>query len=238
MKFKIVLPKLVMANGTLEALKWLALIMMTGDHINKYLFNDTLPYLYEAGRLAMPLFVFVLAYNLARPGAFDRGVYQRVMSRLLIFGALATFPFLALGGLMWEWWPLNILFALWVVTAGLYLIERNTVMSYVAAVGLMLVGGGLVEFWWPALVMGGAAWSYCKRPSWVALIFYVVALTAFWFVSGNLWALAAFPVICLASRMEIRIPRMPWAFYMYYPAHLAVLFLIRIPMSKAGYLFF
>nr|WEG85486.1 trbP [Escherichia coli] len=65
------LPAMVIADGTIEALKWLALLAMTGDHVNKYLFNGTLPYLFEAGRLALPLFVFVLAYNLARPGALD-----------------------------------------------------------------------------------------------------------------------------------------------------------------------
>jgi hypothetical protein len=30
------------SDGTLEALKWLGLILMTGDHVNKYLFNATL----------------------------------------------------------------------------------------------------------------------------------------------------------------------------------------------------
>ena len=33
----IVLPRLVLSDGTVEALKWLGLILMTGDHINKYL---------------------------------------------------------------------------------------------------------------------------------------------------------------------------------------------------------
>ncbi|MWQ92496.1 conjugal transfer protein TraX, partial [Escherichia coli] len=38
------LPAMVIADGTIEALKWLALLAMTGDHVNKYLFNGTLPY--------------------------------------------------------------------------------------------------------------------------------------------------------------------------------------------------
>ena len=32
-------PRLSLTNGTLEALKWLGLLLMTGDHVNKYLFN-------------------------------------------------------------------------------------------------------------------------------------------------------------------------------------------------------
>ena len=88
------------SDGSLEALKWIALVLMTGDHVNKYLFNATLPVLFEAGRVALPLFIFVLAYNLARPDVMAREVYGRTMKRLALFGVLATPVFIALGGLM------------------------------------------------------------------------------------------------------------------------------------------
>ena len=55
--------------------------------------------LFDLGRVVMPIFAIVLAYNLARPGAFDRAAYPRVMKRLAIAGVLATPPFIALGGL-------------------------------------------------------------------------------------------------------------------------------------------
>lgn len=232
------LPRLIAPDGTLEALKWLGLLMMTGDHANKYLFNGTLPFFFEAGRLAMPLFVFVLAHNLARPGTLERGVYQRVISRLAVFGVLASVPFIALGGLASGWWPLNILITLLVLTATLYMIERGTRASYALAAAVFLVGGSSVEFWWPALAFGLAAWWYCKRPSWAALVLAPVSLAALWFVSSNWWALAALPVVIAASRVNLRAPRLRWVFYAYYPIHLAVIWLIRIPMSKAGYLFF
>ncbi len=57
---------LVLANGTVELLKWLALLFMTLDHFNKYVYNGTIPYLFEIGRLAMPLFSFAFAYNLKK----------------------------------------------------------------------------------------------------------------------------------------------------------------------------
>ena len=63
--------RLVVSNGTIEGLKWVGLLLMTGDHVNKYLFAERLPGLSELGRLAMPIFGFVLAYNLARPGALE-----------------------------------------------------------------------------------------------------------------------------------------------------------------------
>ena len=228
----------VIADDTLEALKWLALLLMTGDHVNKYLFNGTLPWLFNAGRVTLPLFVFVIAYNLARPDILERGVYPRTMKRLALFGALATPAFIALGGLLAGWWPLNIMFALLGLTAILYLIEQRTIGGYAAAVAVFLLVGSSVEFWWPALAFGVAVWWYCKQPDWKPLALAFATLAALWFVNSNLWALAAVPVLLLASRFDLRLPRPRWLFYAYYPLHLATLWLLRIPMSKAGYLFF
>jgi hypothetical protein len=231
-------PRLVITDGTIESLKWIALLLMTGDHINKYLFNGTLPVLFEAGRLAMPLFVFVLAYNLARPSAFCRGVYLRTIARMAAFAALASIPFMALGGLVAGWWPLNILFTLLTITSTLYLVELGTPASYTAAALTFLVSGALVEFSWPPLIFGLAVWWYCNRPNWIPLALALSSIASLWVVNGNLWALAAIPVVVLASCFDLRIPRRRWAFYTYYPLHLAALWLVRIPMSKAGYLFF
>ncbi|EJL9283271.1 conjugal transfer protein TraX [Salmonella enterica] len=229
------MPRLVVADGTVEGLKWLGLLLMTGDHVNKYLFNGTLPFLFEAGRLAMPIFVFVLAFNLARPGQLERGVYQRTMKRLAAFGALASIPFIALGGLYAGWWPLNILFTLLALTATAYLIERGNI----AWAALVLMGAGaMVEYWWPALLFGLAVWSYARKPTLAAAGVAVIACAALGFINGNMWALAVLPVLLSATCLNLRMPRLRWAFYAYYPLHLGALWLIRIPMSHAGYLFF
>src|SRR5689334_25284037 len=97
-------PRLVLADGTVEALKWLGLLLMTGDHVNKYLFAQKLPCLFELGRLAMPIFGFVLAYNLARPGALARRAHVRLIERLLLWGVAASVPYTALGSVMGGWW--------------------------------------------------------------------------------------------------------------------------------------
>lgn len=51
---------LEIADGTLEVLKWLALLMMALDHINKYLLDESSTTLFALGRMVMPLFSFVL----------------------------------------------------------------------------------------------------------------------------------------------------------------------------------
>ena len=214
------------SDGSVEALKWLGLILMTLDHVNKYLLDSSVPALFDAGRAVMPIFAIVLAYNLARPGSFERSVYQRVMTRLAIAGALATLPFIALGGLGWGWWPLNIMFTLLVVTGVMYASERGTV-GRIFAVGLFVAGGAVVEFWWPALAIAIGAWSYFRRPNWAALLFVLFGLVALYAINKNLWAFAALPLVVLATRFDLPVPRVRWLFYAFYPVHLAVIWLAQ-----------
>lgn len=220
------LPRIVLGGGTVEALKWLALALMTLDHVNKYLLHDAVPAMFAAGRLALPLFGFVLAYNLARPGTVARGVYPRVLKRLAIAGAIASIPFVALGGLGWGWWPLNIMATLLVAAAVMYLVEKGGKGNCALAVLIFVMGGGIVEFWWPGVALCVAAWHYCKRPSWTALTIWIAAVAALFIINSNLWALAALPLVFAAPRINLDIPRLSRVFYTYYPAHLVVLWIL------------
>lgn len=217
----------MVSNGTIEALKWLGLILMTLDHINKHFFDAKIPGVFEAGRLCMPIFGFVLAYNLARPGALLRGSHLHAMKRLAIFGLIASPFVIGLGGLSWGWLPLNIMFMLMLATALIYLIEKKGT-SYLGTVVLLFIFGGLfVEFWWFALSYCLAAWWYCKTPNLIALILWVVSAASLALVNHNSWALAALPLIFVAPYFDLKVPRFRYLFYAYYPAHLAVLLSIR-----------
>jgi hypothetical protein len=217
------LPRIIILDGTLEAIKWLALLLMVADHINKYLLHEASHILFNGGRIAMPLFVFVLAYNLARPDAYIRGAYGRTMQRLAFFGVLATPPFIALGGLLAGWWPLNILFALLSMTAIIYFLEQQTVKGTLIACAVFIVAGSSVEFWWPVLALGIAVWWYCKMPHIVPLIIALVALLLLRLINGNYWALAALPVLITSSAVTIPVPRYQGLFYYFYPLHLTLL---------------
>lgn len=216
-------PKLHIKDNSLEAIKWIGLALMVGDHVNKYLFSEKWHYLFNAGRAAMPLFVIVLAYNLARPNTRSNGVYGRTMKRLLIVGIVATPAFIALGGLLNGWWPLNIMMTLFVMTGILYLIERDGISSKIAAVFLLLIGGSSVEFWWPAILLGVAVWNYCKQPSFFWIIIGLAAIALLRLINGNYWAFAALPIVALVSYIPFRMPRRKWLFYAFYPAHLILI---------------
>jgi hypothetical protein len=224
-------PRLVVSNGTIEGLKWLGLLLMTGDHVNKYLFAEQLPGLSELGRVAMPIFGFVLAYNLARPGTLVGGTYPRAIKRLAVCGAVASVPYMALGTVLGGWWPLNILFTLTLAAVVMYLVEVGGVARVTGAALVFLVGGAFVEFWWPALALCLACWAYCKRSSVWRLVAIVAAAASLWFINRNLWALAAVPLVLLTPAIHVPIPRSRYVFYTYYPAHLAALWAARRCLS-------
>ena len=159
-------PAIVVQDGTIEALKWLGVVLMTLDHINKYFFNETLPGVFELGRLTMPIFGFVLAYNLARPGCLAKGAYGRTMKRMALYGLLAT-PFymiLGAGQLVFGWFPLNIMAMLFVATASLYLVELGGRRAILAAEVVFLLGI-LVD--WPGRCNDGMV-VFPKRPTYRA----------------------------------------------------------------------
>jgi hypothetical protein len=214
--------RFVVADGTLEALKWLALGLMALDHANKYLFNEGSAALFDLGRMVMPLFGFVLMYNLARPGALAAGMHLKVMRRLLVFGALAMPAFVALVG----WWPLNILFMLLLATGIVWLIERGGAARIGLAVLAFVVAGAVVEFWWFGVLSCLGAWAFRRRPTAARLALWAAAIASLWIVNRNFAALACLPLVWGASQVDIPLRRHRWVFYGFYPAHLAVIWLV------------
>ena len=221
---RIALPGVALTDGSVEALKWVGLVAMTLDHINKYLLQAAVPALFDVGRVAMPLFAIVLAWNLARRNALEPRSYRRLTARLAIAGLLATLPFMALGGLGWGWWPLNIMLTFLVAAGVIHLADRR---RRAAATALFLVGGLFVEFWWPALAITVGAWRYFRRRSVWALALCLVGLAALYGVNRNFWAFMALPLVLLASRVDVPVSRLRWLFYAFYPLHLAAIWLLR-----------
>lgn len=216
-------------SGALETLKWLGVAAMTADHVGKYLYRGQLPYAFEIGRLALPLFAFVLMHNLAQPGALRHGVHARVLRRLIPTALVASVPYIglgeAVGAVAWGWWPLNILFTLALATGLVTLLERGGLVNTAAAGLLFVAGGAFVEFCWPALALCMGAWSYCRRPGRARLALWIAATATLWIVNRNHWALAALPLIAAVAASPAALPRLRHALYAYYPVHLAVLWI-------------
>jgi hypothetical protein len=217
---------LAFSEASLSAAKWLALVLMVIDHANKYLFDGSQPWMYALGRISMPLFAFVLGYNLARQGMLASGGYRRLALRLAVFGLLATVPFIAINKLAGGWWPLNMMFTLLVAVISAWLFDMRRPGATVAACLVLAWGGALGEYWWPAIGLCLCVWAYQRQPSRGLIAGFLACLVLLWFVNGDLWALAAVPVLFALRWWSVVLPRAQWVFYAFYPLHLAAFWLI------------
>lgn len=213
-------------SGSLEALKWIALLCMVGDHVNDSLFGRELPLLSEAGRIAFPLFAYVLGVNLARQDTQWSQTYRRMVRRLLVF-AIVSMPFSVLAFARYDLLPLNILFSFAAATGLVWCIRRNDILASIIGSAVFLAAGALCEFSWPGLMLVVAAWAFRAHPGAVAGTVALLCLASLWFVNDNFYALLAVPVIVLVVLAKPRVPRVRWLFYVFYPAHLAVLAALR-----------
>lgn len=212
-----------MPDSAIEGLKWLGLVLMTLDHVNHFLLQMRFEILYAMGRMALPMFGFVLAYNLARTDAVQPGVHRRIMKRLCFFGCLASPFFMLLKGRV----ELNILFSLLLST---YLIEQITQKQRIKPANWLLIlimVGIVVEYAWFAPAYCLAAWWFCKSPDLLRGLLWLIATLLLWFINLNFWACAALPIIMLATHLKIEIPRLRYLFYAYYPLHLALLLMLQ-----------
>ena len=200
-----------MTSGGRELAKWLALVLMTGDHVNKVLFAGALPWLTELARVCLPIFAVVLVYNLANasPGATARAFLRLVLAGLVVQPLHA----LAFG----YWLPLNVLLTL---ALGIYICSTQSLWGALLAWSVL---GFFVDFQWagPAIMLAACCWF--RRPGWVTAGYVLAAFAALCWWNGNAWALLALPILWALGRVDVPIPRVRWLFLAYYVGHLAVL---------------
>ncbi|HEL4147701.1 TPA: conjugal transfer protein [Stenotrophomonas maltophilia] len=207
-----------MTSSARELLKWLAVILMTGDHVAKVIYGGYVPGLSEAGRVAFPSFALVMAYNLAQPGAN----VAKSVRRLALWGVIAQ-PVHALT--FGYWLPLNILLTFALCAAAVYAAgQRNWIVLAFAAAVLP----AFVDYQWAGVGFVLLAWLGFRTGRPLLTLAAFVPLCAF---NGNLWALAAIPVAVGLSHTAWSVPRGRWAFYGYYVGHLACLGLLGLILA-------
>lgn len=204
--------------AALLAMKILAFAWMVLDHIDLF-FNQGQGIHATLGRLVFPLFGVVFAYNLARmtrEKIADAGV------RLVCIGALSQILYAYLQGAPL---PFNVLW-----TLSLAAMAYVAVRDRSAALGVIaLVASFVVDYaTWGVLGVAFLALAFRSGEAWrihAALGGFVLSLGL---TNGTQWALLALPLVYLA--MWIRpgeAPRMKWLFYVGYPAHLALLAMLK-----------
>jgi TraX protein. len=176
---------LALSSGQQTFLKWLALALMFLDHANRTLWSFQ-PWVYTLGRLAFPLFAFLIAYNIAVRGADAR----RYGLPLLIFGMVSQAPVML--ALDRELLPLNIFFTLF-LGSSLFPVHRWFAphfpggwvwqsLGWIVSGYLMLLLGMSVEYGpLGALLVPVMIWclKYPSVPSGVALVLALALINGF-----------------------------------------------------------
>lgn len=204
----------VLTSGGRELLKWIALVLMTGDHVNKALWANAYPWLGDVSRVVFPIFAIVLAYNVVAHSdaqAVKRSMLRTLATAILVQPAYA----IAFGG---EPLPLNVLFTL---VAGCYVAtEPNRIVAVVVA----LVAGCFVDYaWWGIGVVVASVHFFRVGGGLVAGALLLASVATLAIVNGNGYALLAFPMVALLGSVAVRVPRWRWTFLGYYVVHVAVL---------------
>jgi hypothetical protein len=215
-------------DGQLEILKWIAVVSMFIDHFGRHLLGrGQESFAFGAGRLAFPLFVFVLACNLARPG--DRAQRAaRVTVRLGIACAVSTPAVIwARGepGLVNVFGTLGLGTALcWVLVTKGHLLWRGGLCVPIC------VAGTHVEFDLIGVCLLPAIYLWRAHNLREAAAFSVVLFLALIHLNGSygglygyVGTLCAVPLAWVVAHIPLGMPRMRWLFYAIYPLHLALI---------------
>lgn len=214
----------VSTTRLLDSLKWLALCAMTVDHVNAALLARASETMTLIGRVAFPVFVFAAAF-----GALKTRAPRRYLIRLTLCALLAQ-PFfqLALGT---PWWHLNTVFTLlWGVA---------TVLAWRGGrpwlAPLSLLPGLVSDYGWAgAAAVPAAAVMLAGSWPWQA-----AAALGFLWLGPQLWGLSSYLVVGLAAsaaafllwtrgQRQTTPAGARYAFYVFYPLHLAILAGLRL----------
>jgi hypothetical protein len=216
-----------------EVLKIIAIVTMVSDHVGKILYPDLL-LLQIIGRLSFPLFAYLVVL-----GVESTKKPRKYMATLLSFAVIAQVPyFLAFGIQPFD--RLNILFSLFLCAVTIYFYNRRSPLALVPlllSIILMTEGSYYV-------VLTAVGMKLLKDKPKIGALALVALNLQFLFIPDfesqiQILSLLAVPLIFLHIKgwlkKEILIPENSLAystrkyfFYVFYPLHLALLFLIKL----------
>jgi hypothetical protein len=222
-------------------IKLIAIVTMVIDHVGAFLFPNIL-FLRVIGRLAFPLFSWLIAN-----GAYYSKNRNKYLIRLFVFAIISQVPYLLTGRLIHpDFQGLNIFFTLFLGLLAIEIIRKYK--SAVVFVTVVLVIGLLAEIAWVSYGLAGILsivffYKYFKDFKKMlisqALIFSISSILPqiIQLFSGSIivientrviQSLAVFSLIFIYLYNEKPGPRLKYIFYVFYPAHLIIIYMIRL----------
>lgn len=209
-------------------LKFLALLSMMADHTGMALFPQ-IQSLRLVGRLAFPLYGFLLA-----EGAAHTKNSNRYLGRLLLFALLSEVPFdLACRNVFVYPQAQNVFFTLFLGLAACEILKRfmqsKPVWSFAGIAVLALLAEGIQADYGAFAVMTVVAFFVCRIYPSRGTALFTVMNTGFSLLNHTMLQLAApaaaGPILLYNGQRGRPVNR--YVFYLFYPAHLLLLYLLR-----------
>lgn len=199
-------------------LKCIAIVSMALDHTGAVLYPSQI-WLRCLGRIAFPIFCFLIV-----EGFFHTHDVRRYMGRLGVFALISEIPYdLAFRGVPLEYAHQNVFFTLLIGIGMMVLLERNREWLVKAVILLLAM--------WLAVLIRS---DYNFRGVLLIFVFYIfhesrwLAVTAggFWnfLYQGVIQKYGVLSVLPLALYNGERGRKMKYFFYIFYPAHLLLLY--------------
>jgi len=215
------------AHARLEFVKWIGVLSMTIDHYGKIVEPSVYDETYAMGRLAYPLFAWIIAARLVdRPALAERYLIW------LLPWALLSQPVFVIAGKEWLQW--NILFTLFfgvLAHVGITAIHRGAPFRGLALLPIGVAGAWFSEYGLFGVALIPALAACRQRGRTFALVALGplslaanITMHAPWLTALDLFAFLSAPLVYLACLSRFTIPRLPKLFfYAYYPVHVYIL---------------
>ena len=203
-------------------MKMIAIISMLVDHIGHIFFPEVMIFR-MIGRLSFPIFAYVLAEGFI----YTRDV-KKYMLRLGIFALLSEIPYdLAIMGSVLEFSHQNVFFTLFLGVLMLWIMTqtRNMILQYGTVAAMLFLCKILnTDYSDIGILMIFIFYIFRERKIEKLLI---VGLVFIGLTGGiQLYAILALPLIALHNREQG--PKMKSFFYLFYPAHLLILYIVHL----------
>ena len=218
-------------------LKLIALLTMTVDHIGAYMFPHIL-WLRIVGRIAYPIFAYMIA-----EGCFYTRRPRRYIGSMAALALLCQVVYFVFTGSVYMYIPVTFTLSIGLIfllkRAMAEANEKSFVLFGLGVLGALAVTEllpglltktdfgvdyGFLGVMLPVVVFAG-------RTRWQKLFLEAAVLVLLGIQYGwvQIWALLALPFLALYNGQRGKW-KLKWMFYIYYPAHLAVIYLIELFM--------
>ena len=212
-----------------ELLKWIAIITMTVDHVGVILYPE-FTVLRFIGRFSFPLFAYLLILGMEK----TRNI-RNYFARLFIFALISQVPFfLAIDYGPFE--SLNIFFTLSFGLLFIYFFKKGSAFAFIPLVASFVLP---VDYGIYGIAMMGCMYILKEKTKFG--VASLVLLNSLFLVPwhNQFLSIVAIPFIVLHKNGSLNITResserfaiplwRKYFFYVYYPLHLALLYIIKL----------